>query len=160
MSLSVYWKSLYKKEIIVSDKKYLFIIEDVRKYLENILPNNFINYQNEYVNLDLVMLNEVLKNSIDSFVDINFFRWLLQTNVIKLNIYKNNNYLIFIVKDNWMWIKSSWTEDKKWNNKYLWQDWEWEMFIKNCKRVKKYMRVSKKKWSVIMVKIDISELEI
>ncbi len=158
MNKSSFWEKIFEENISIywnNKKENLWKITNIfyfniKEKIEHLVKN-----ENELESLFLV-LKEILANSVDSIIDLKWILNSLKTKTIKIKIFNvKNKELIFIIKDNWTWEESKWTEDKTNNDKYFWWLWIWEKTIKKLQNVIKYKRISKKSWTVVFLKIKI-----
>ena len=156
-----FWKLIQEKTIIINDSKthnswkiHLACYNSI-KYIETILSDTNIESKEikKYIDNLSISLHEILKNSLDWLKDIKWFSNILKIKKIELKIYKINNNIIIIIRDNWAWIKAQWTQYKKNNPNYSWWKWAWEKRINNFPNTIKYKRVSKKLGTVTLLKV-------
>ena len=133
----IFWEKIYEKNIILWESKqenFAKIITITQLKLNWVLSEKFILANQSYIWLYLSYLEEILK------------------------IFKKDKELFFLIRDNWQGISSNSTKDKKNINDFLWCDWRWEKFLKYFSIVQKYKRISKKSWTIILLKIDTSKI--
>jgi len=158
----IFWEKIYEENIILWESKqenFAKIITITRIKLIEILSKNIDYKKGNFNKLNInyliqFVLEEILKNSIDSFNQKNIFLSYLKTKKIKLKIFKKDDELFFLIRDNWKGQNAESTQLKKNNLESLWWMWKWEEFTKNLGVVSKFKRVSKKSWSVVLLKID------
>jgi len=149
-----FWEKIYENTIILWEdkiKNFAKIVTLTKYKIFDIILDKF-NYNKNYIELDLTFLEEILKNSVDALNLKGFFA-NLKVKKVEIKIYKKNNELIFIIRDNWKCNKILKTINED-NNEKLWWEWLWEKFIKSISRNIKYKRISKKSGSIILLKID------
>jgi len=152
-----FWEKIYEETINLSGEVEYDLSEIIvftRVKLEKILePVKNIN--SSCVNVYKFFLEEILKNSIDANINRNFFDYL-KTKQIKIKIYRKENEIVFLIRDNWKWSKEVSSNEKVKSNKYLWWMWQWENNIRFFENsiVKKYRRISIKWWTVVILKIN------
>ena len=158
-----FWKLIEEKKIIINESKihnswkiHLVCYNSI-KHIETILLNK--NTESKEIKKHIenlsISLHEILKNSLDWLRDIKWLSNILKIKKIELRIYEVNSNYIIIVKDNWAWEKAQWTQYKKNNPNYLWWKWAWEKRINNFSNILKYKRVSKKSWTITLIKAKI-----
>ena len=156
----IFWKKIDDTELFYLEDKirnFANIISFTKLHLFNILKDELPNdYQQENIELNLVMLDEILKNSFDALAKLEWFLNKFKNKKVNIKTYFKDNNLIFLIRDNWIWNTNTNNNDVD----LLWWDKKWELFIKNLKRTMKYRRFSIKGWSIILMKIDLNIKEI
>ena len=165
-----FWKLIISQKIVNIDtwksrdeliKDFLDFWNSIIKEYKEKYEKDFKENKNRFWLLDFYIYNwikEPLKNSFDSFISAHSL-WNDNIWEISFKMYKIDNWLIFIIRDNWAWLLTASTFEKNNNQEsYIWWKWIWlwtlntEWYWKYCKS---YYRVWKELWAVTKVVIKI-----
>jgi len=134
--------------------KYIAFIgnNEYSRKIQEILKKDFSNDSLTFISFTeiiLIKFNDLLNNSLDS-----------NSSTIKTSLKYNTDKkeFTFFIRDNWGWINSAKTEEKKNNpKKYIWWEWNWldNLEILTNWKIKKFIW---EKWAIFRAKVSINDL--